>query len=122
MTTSEKKALRERLAARTKSEMDALWDDAEFRRGYYAWEKEYRAAAEMCAARERAGMTQAELARRLRIPRANVSRMERGQNVTFATFARYLNGCGFDFSIRIFPMRKGVSSAAPIRRRVAAFA
>ena len=76
----------------------------------------------MCKARERAGMTQADLARRLRIPRANVSRMENGQNVTFATFAKYLNGCGFDFAIRIFPLRTGAANADPTRQRKPALA
>lgn len=37
--------------------------------------------------------------------RSNVSRMERGQNVTLATFARYLLGCGYDFRITVFPAR-----------------
>ena len=38
-----------------------------------------------------------ELAERMHMPHANVSRIENGQNVTFATFARYLRGCGFDW-------------------------
>ena len=61
----------------------------------------------LCAARKKANLTQAELARRIHTPRENISRMENGQNVTFATFARYLRGCGFDFSLRIFPIGKG---------------
>ena len=115
--TSEQLATKERLLKRTKGEMDALWRDPGFRAEHAAWQKEYRAAAEMCAARERAGITQEALARRLRIPRANVSRMENGQNVTFATFTKYLNGCGFDFAITIFPMKSGATDSASANRR-----
>lgn len=106
--TPEQLAVKERLAAETKARLAKVWNAPGFAAEHEAWRTEHRAAAEMCAARERAGITQAALARRLNIPRANVSRMERGQNVTFATFARYLNGCGFDFSIRVFPLRRGV--------------
>ena len=120
--TPEQMAVKERLAAETKARMDAVWSDPAFRAEHEVWLKERRATVEMCKARERAGITQATLARRLRIPRANVSRMENGQNVTFATFARYLNGCGFDFSIRVFPIRKNNAPAVSIRRREAAFA
>lgn len=115
--TSEQLATKERLLKRTKGELDALWRDSGFRAEHAAWQKEYRAAAEMCAARERAGITQEALARRLRIPRANVSRMENGQNVTFATFTKYLNGCGFDFAITIFPMKSGATDSASANRR-----
>lgn len=114
--TPEQLATKERLLKRTKKEMDSLWNDPGFRAEHATWQKGYRAAAEMCAARERAGMTQEALARRLHIPRANVSRMENGQNVTFATFTKYLNGCGFDFSITIFPMKRGLGLATPTRR------
>jgi len=120
--TPEQVATKERLAAETKVRLEKVWRAPGFAAEHEAWRTEHRAAAEMCAARERAGMTQAELARRLRMPRANVSRIERGQNVTFATFARYLNGCGFDFAIRVFPIRKGTVSAASSRRREPAFA
>ena len=120
--TPEQLAVKERLAAETKARMDAVWNSPGFAAEHAAWLKEHRAAAEMCKARERAGMTQADLARRLRIPRANVSRMENGQNVTFATFAKYLRGCGFDFAIRVFPLRTNAANGAPTRRRQPAFA
>ena len=108
--TPEQLAMKECLAAQTKARMDAVWNDPAFRKEHVVWLKEHRATAEMCKARERAGITQATLARRMRIPRANVSRMENGQNVTFATFANYLRACGFDFSIRIFPMKEECST------------
>lgn len=122
MTASEKKALRERLARRTKAEMSALERDPEFRREHAVWEKEYRAAAVLHAARQKAGLTQVDLAARMNTRRSNVSRMENGQNVTFATFTRYLLGCGYDFRITVFPARTGAGrpSAATANDRVLA--
>ena len=97
-------ALKARLAKRTRDEMDREWADPKFREEYAAWEREYRATVALYKARQTANLTQAELARRMRIPRANVSRIENGQNVTFETFARYLRACGFDFYLKIFPL------------------
>lgn len=114
MTTAEKKTLRERLAKRTKAEMDTLWNNPDFRREHAAWEKEYTAAVAMHKARQKAGLTQFDLAERMNTRRSNVSRMENGQNVTFATFARYMFGCGYDFRITVFPI-KGAKPTGEIR-------
>lgn len=112
MGKEELAALKERLLAETEARHSKDWERPGFAEGYAAWEREYRATVELCKARRKAKLTQEELARRINIPRANVSRIERGQNVTIATFARYLRGCGFDFSIRIFPIGKGCRTAA----------
>ena len=112
MTKVELAALKERLAKRTREEMDREWADPKFREDYAAWEREYRATVALYKARQEAKLTQAQLAKRMKIPRANVSRIENGQNVTFATFARYLRGCGFDFSLRIFPIGRKRGAAA----------
>ena len=97
-------ALKARLAKRTRDEMDREWADPMFREEYAAWEREYRATVALYKARQKANLTQAELARRMRIPRANV---------TFETFARYLRGCGFDFSLKIFPLGQSRARARP---------
>lgn len=114
MTKEELAALKERLARRTREEMDREWADPKFREDYAAWEREYRATVALYKARQEANLTQAELAKRMRTPRAQVSRIENGQNVTFATFARYLRGCGFDFALRIFPIGKGKRAFATV--------
>lgn len=67
------------------------------------WRNEYNAAVALCAARKRAGLSQQVVAERMKIPRSNVSRIEGGLNITFATFAKYLKACGFDFSVNIRP-------------------
>ena len=103
---------RARLLAETKARMARDEAKPGFAEGYAAWRKEYDATVAMYKARQKANLTQAELAKRMKIPRANVSRIENGQNVTFETFARYLRGCGFDFSLRIFPIRQSRHSPA----------
>ena len=114
LTKAERNALRERLAKRTRDEMAREREDPARRAEHEAWLREYDAEVAMAEARRKANITQAELARRMRTPRANVRRIESGQNITLATLARYLHGCGFDFKLRIFPLRKV--------RRVAALA
>ena len=108
-TANERAALKERLLARTKKRMAEAESRPGFAEEYAAWSREYDATVAMYKARQKARLTQTELARRMRTPRAQVSRIERGQNVTFATFARYLRGCGFDFSLLIFPIGRGFS-------------
>ena len=105
--TPEQLAVKARLLAETKARMERDEAKPGFAEGYDAWKKEYDATVAMYKARQEAHLTQAELAKRMKIPRANVSRIENGQNVTFATFARYLRGCGFDFSLKIFPIGAG---------------
>lgn len=97
-------ALKERLARRTSEEMAAEEADPKFMEGFAAWEREYRATVAMYKARQEAGLSQAEVARRMHVPRASVYRIEKGQNVTIATLTRYLRACGFDFSFSIFPI------------------
>ena len=102
--TPEQLAVKARLLAETKERMTKAESRPGFAEEYAAWKREYDANVAMYKARQKAKLTQAQLAKRMKIPRANVSRIENGQNVTFATFARYLRGCGFDFSLHIFPI------------------
>ena len=112
MTTEELAALKKKLLAETRAELDAVWNSPGFQEEHEKWLKEHearvaewRAQEAMAQARRRAGITQEALARRMHVPRANVSRMERGQNVTFATFGKYIAGCGCDYSITVFPVK-----------------
>ena len=106
MTKEELVALKARLLAETRERMAKAEARPGFAEEHAAWKREYDATVAMFKARHRAKLTQAQLAKRMKTPRAQVSRIENGQNVTFSTFARYLRGCGFDFSLRIFPMGK----------------
>ncbi|MBR5457932.1 MAG: helix-turn-helix transcriptional regulator [Kiritimatiellae bacterium] len=73
-------------------------------------EPEERAAnALQCAileARKQSGLTQTEIARRMNIPQANVSRIEHNADaITYKTFSAYLNACGFYFSVQLKPIK-----------------
>lgn len=51
-------------------------------------------------ARMRSGLKQTEIAKRMKIPQANVSRIEHSaEAITFKTFTAYLKACGFSFAI-----------------------
>lgn len=53
-------------------------------------------------ARRRAGISQSELARRLKVPRSAVCRLEnRAVNVRLSTLARIAEALGFKLAIRI---------------------
>ena len=108
--TPEQLAVKARLLAETKARMERVEARPGFAEEYAAWEREYDATVALCKARREANLSQSELARRMKTPRAQVSRIENGQNVTFATFARYLRSCGFDFSLNVFPIGKGATS------------
>lgn len=86
---------REDLKERLKSEA--------FRRAYAETDAEVRWAVAVAEARERAGMTQANLARILHTKQSNISRIERGaQNVTVGTLrkiAKVLH-CSLDIQLR----------------------
>ena len=59
----------------------------------------------MMDAKKRSGLTQTEIAARLGMPQPNVSRIEHSEVVTFNTFAEYLAACGFDFTIKLRPVK-----------------
>ncbi len=50
-------ALKERLAKRTREEMELEWADPKFREDYAAWEREYRATVALYQARQKANLT-----------------------------------------------------------------
>ena len=56
-------------------------------------------------ARKRSGLKQTEIAQRMKVPQANVSRIEHSADaMTFKTFAAYLKACGFSFTINLNPI------------------
>ena len=63
--------------------------DSGFRREYDKVDAEIRLAVAIAEAREKAGFTQAELAKKLHTKQTNISRIERGaQNVTMETLGK----------------------------------
>jgi transcriptional regulator with XRE-family HTH domain len=55
---------------------------------------EYEVARQMQMVRAEAGLTQTDLARRMRTTQSVVSRMESGVNVSIETLARFAEACG----------------------------
>lgn len=63
--------------------------------------------AAMLEARDRSGMTQAEIAARMGAEPSNVSRLlHGGGGVNCATFAAFLRACGFGFTVALVPFPK----------------
>ncbi len=104
MTATERAKLKARLLAETEARHAKDWERPGFAESYAAWDREYNATVAMYKARQEAKLSQAEVARRMNVPRASVYRIEHGQNVTIATLTRYLRACGFDFRFSIFPL------------------
>ena len=66
------------------------------------FEREYAVAKVLQQARERAHLTQEEMASRLRTSQSQVTRIEGGRrNVTLATLGRYAEACGCELEIRV---------------------
>lgn len=78
--------------------------DPEFRKAYEEVDAEVRLAIAVAEARERAGMTQAALAKKMHTKQSNISRIERGsQNVTVATLERIAKALHSRLEIQLLP-------------------
>ena len=78
--------------------------DAKYRREYKALEEEFSIAAAMIEARSRAGMTQQQVARRMKTTQAVVARLESGgSKPSTRTLERYARATGSRLRIRFEP-------------------
>ncbi|MFA6318288.1 MAG: helix-turn-helix transcriptional regulator [Elusimicrobiota bacterium] len=78
--------------------------DPEFRRGFDEIDAEVRLAVAIAEAREKEGLTQAELARKLHTRQSNISRIERGsQNLTIGTLRKIARALRCRISIQLLP-------------------
>lgn len=78
--------------------------DPEFGKAYEEADAEVRLAIAVAEARERAGMTQAELARKLHTKQSNISRIERGtQNLTLTSLENIARALHCRLEIRLLP-------------------
>ena len=111
MTRAGKVNTKTRLLARSRARLEAMWNAPGFAERHAEWKREYDATTAMCKARQEANISQAEVARRMNVPRASVYRIEHGQNVTIATLTRYLRACGFGFTFNFFPLNGDTAMA-----------
>ncbi|MBF0480708.1 MAG: helix-turn-helix transcriptional regulator [Desulfovibrionaceae bacterium] len=69
-------------------------EDAEYAREYDALEEEFSIAQAMIRARSRAGLTQAEVAKRMGVSQPRVAKIEAGSNVSLDILRRYAAATG----------------------------
>jgi ribosome-binding protein aMBF1 (putative translation factor) len=82
--------------------------DPEYRREYRALEKEFSLAAALIAARTRAGLTQQQVAQRMKTTQAVVARLEGGGSMpSTRTLERYAEATGSRLRITFETQRAG---------------
>ena len=80
--------------------------NAEYRKAYDALEEEFALAAEVAKARGRAGLSQAELARRMKTTQSAVARLESGRGKpSTRTLDRFAKATGHRLKISFEPVR-----------------
>lgn len=77
--------------------------DPEFKKAYDALEQEFSIAQALIDARSAAGMTQADVAKKLGVSQPVVARMESGRNISIKSIARYARAVGRPIRLEILP-------------------
>lgn len=86
-------------------DLHKVWmKDPEYQREYQALEKEFSLASAMIEARSRAGLTQAQVARRMKTTQAVIARLESGgSKPSTRTLERYAEATGSRLRISFEP-------------------
>jgi ribosome-binding protein aMBF1 (putative translation factor) len=80
--------------------------DAEYRKEYGLLEDEFALAAAVAKARKRAGLSQAEIARRMKTTQSTIARLESGRGKpSTRTLDRFAKATGHRLRISFEPMR-----------------
>jgi transcriptional regulator with XRE-family HTH domain len=86
--------------------------DSEYRKAYDALEEEFALATEVAKARDRAGLSQAELARRMKTTQSTIARLESGRGLpSTRTLGRFAKATGHRLRISFEPMKGGARRA-----------
>jgi transcriptional regulator with XRE-family HTH domain len=81
--------------------------DPAYRKEYDALEEEFALAMEVAKARSRAGLSQAELARRMKTTQSTIARLESGRGrPSTRTLDRFAKATGHRLRISFEPVRK----------------
>lgn len=84
-----------------------LLKDPEVRKHYEAMAEEFALMAEVAKARMRAGLSQAQLARRMKTTQSAVARLESGRGMpSTRTLSRFAKATGHRLRISFEPVRK----------------
>src|ERR1043165_6363287 len=85
-----------------------LMKDPEVRRAYDALEEEFALILEVAKARRRAGLSQAELAKRMKTTQSTISRLESGRGLpSTRTLSRYAKATGHRLKLSLEPLKRG---------------
>ena len=77
---------------------------------YDLLEAEFTLIDALITMRNKAGLTQDQVAQKLGTQKSNISRLERGSsNPSWKTLQRYANACGFEISMRLKNLKLQVS-------------
>ena len=80
--------------------------DPEYRREYDALEEEFALVLEVAKARQRAGLSQAELARRMKTTQSTIARLESGRGLpSTRTLGRFAKATGHRLKISFEPVK-----------------
>lgn len=86
----------------------SLLKNPEVRKEYDALEEEFALIAEVAKARLRSGLTQAQLAKRMKTTQSTVARLESGRGKpSTRTLARFAKATGHRLKISFEPVKKG---------------
>jgi len=90
------------------AELKKVWmKDPDFRTAYEGLEEEFTIARELIEARARAGLSQADVAARMRTTQSAVARMESGRQLpSLRTLARYAEATGTRPILRLEPIKR----------------
>jgi ribosome-binding protein aMBF1 (putative translation factor) len=84
-----------------------LMKNPAYRKEYDALEEEFALIAEVAKARQRAGLSQAQLAKRMKTTQSAVARLESGRGKpSTRTLSRFAKATGHRLKISFEPMRK----------------
>lgn len=91
----------------------SLWADPEYRKIYEEEAAQKELWLQLVEARQRAGLTQAELARRLGVSQAQVARMEKHgyDSYTLKSLRKYVQALGDEFSLDVTVSWKAPASS-----------
>ena len=84
--------------------------DPEYRKEYEALEEEFALAAEVAKVRRRAGLSQTELAKRMKTTQSTIARLEKGRGLpSTRTLDRFAKATGHRLRITFEPVRRSRS-------------
>jgi ribosome-binding protein aMBF1 (putative translation factor) len=100
-TMTKKDRSLERMRAAHEAQVAGIRAHPDFRLVSDEFDVEYEVARQMHEARTQAGLTQADLARRMHTTQSVVSRIESGVNVSIETLARFAEACGSKLQVQM---------------------